>query len=105
MCEIAIISTPKFIEEISKDLSDEQQAELEEYVAHNPDAGKLIPGSGGLRKLRWSLRGRGKRGGLRVIYYYRVADLIFFIHCYRKSERDDMTADELKTLKKLLEDL
>ena len=70
------------------------------FLAAQPDAGNLIRGSGGLRKLRWAGSGRGKRGGLRVIYYWWVAkDRISLLLVYPKNEIDDLTADQLKQLK------
>jgi mRNA-degrading endonuclease RelE of RelBE toxin-antitoxin system len=73
------------------------------HLAAQPDAGKIIKGSGGIRKLRWSGSGRGKRGGLRVIYYWWVAkDRISLLMVYPKNEQDDLTADQLKQLKNQL---
>jgi len=64
-----------------------------------PDAGDLIPGGGGLRKIRWSAQGRGKRGGVRVIYYWAVRqEQILMLLMYAKNERDDLTVEQLKVL-------
>lgn len=77
--------------------------ELQLELVHHPEKGKLIPGSGGLRKIRWSLPGRGKSGGLRSIYYWAVSrDQIFMLYIYAKNEQEDLTSDQLKTLRKLL---
>jgi len=66
--------------------------------------GALIPGSGGLRKIRWRSNGKGKRGGLRVIYYYIASDAqIYFLTLYRKAEVKDLTRNEIKALKALIE--
>ena len=73
-------------------------------LPRRPDAGDLIRGSGGMRKVRWAGSGRGKRGGLRVIYYWWVAkDRISMLHVYPKSEQDDLAADQVKVLRKALE--
>jgi hypothetical protein len=65
----------------------------------------VIIGSGGLRKFRWATQGKGKRGGSRIIYYWAVAqDQLLMLLIYSKSERDDLTADQLKTLKKIVEE-
>lgn len=73
-------------------------------LAARPDAGKLIPHSGGLRKLRWAGSGRGKRGGLRVIYYWWVSEsLISLLALYAKSRKDDLSAAELKQLRQIIE--
>jgi hypothetical protein len=70
-----------------------------------PDAGKVIPGSGGLRKLRWAAEGRGKRGGLRVIYYWFTArGSILLLFIYPKNVQDNLTPDQLKQLKKVVEE-
>ncbi len=70
-----------------------------------PDAGKVIPGSAGFRKLRWAAEGRGKRGGLRVIYYWFTAqDTILLLFIYPKNAQDNLTPDQLKQLKKVVEE-
>jgi mRNA-degrading endonuclease RelE of RelBE toxin-antitoxin system len=86
--------------------SDEDFAELQEFLSLAPAAGVLIPGSGGLRKVRWLAQQRGKRGGARVIYYWSArANRIYLVHGYTKSSRDDLTKRELTTLRGLLRDL
>ena len=73
-------------------------------LAKRPDTGKIIPGSGGVRKMRWAGSGRGKRGGLRVIYNWCVADdQIWMLLAYPKSEKDDLRRDEIRKLKKLVD--
>ena len=73
-------------------------------MVNRPDVGKIIPGSGGLRKLRWSAKGHGKRGGIRSIYYWFVSqDTILLLYAYPKSKRDDLTPEQLKQLRKLVE--
>lgn len=84
-------------------MDDESYAELQRHLAHHPDAGDLIRGSGGMRKIRWRGNGRGKRGGLRVIYFWWVVkDRISMLLAYPKSEQDDLTADEIKLLRGVL---
>ena len=69
-----------------------------------PDSGALIPGSGGLRKLRWAASGRGKRGGARLIYYWAVPqDQIILLFIYPKNVQDDLTPDQLRALRKIVE--
>jgi hypothetical protein len=86
--------------------SDEDLRKLQEFLLATPDAGDVIPGSFGLRKLRWSVRGRGKRGGARVIYYRHVPkDRIYLICAYEKSARADLTRDQIKTLAQLMKDI
>jgi len=79
---------------------------LVDYLAHNPTAGELVPGTGGVRKLRWALEGRGKRGGARVIYFYHSADIpLFALTAYAKNERADLShkdRNDFRRLTKLL---
>lgn len=83
--------------------SDEDLRKLQEFLLATPDAGDVIPGSFGLRKLRWSVRGRGKRGGARVIYYRHVPkERIYLISAYAKSTQADLTSAQIKTLAQLM---
>ena len=67
-----------------------------------PDAGDVIPGSGGVRKLRWAAKGKGKRGGARIIYLYVVvAARIYLIRCYAKNVKTDLTTDEKQKLQQI----
>ena len=76
---------------------------MQAFLTLRPDAGNVIKGTGGMRKLRWAGSGRGKRGGLRVIYYWWVAkDRISMLLAYPKNEQDDLTAEQLKQLKNQL---
>ena len=86
-------------------MDDNTYAKLQITLHENPDAGKIIKGSGGLRKIRWAAKGRGKRGGFRVIYYWWVADsVITFCDIYAKNEKEDLTHHEIEKLRKQLED-
>ncbi len=99
-----IIETPIFTRRIQAILSDEEYRLLQAQLVQKPDAGKIIPGSGGLRKLRWSASGRGKRGGARVIYYWFVSnEVIMMLFAFPKNEQADLTPDQLKQLKKIVE--
>ena len=70
-----------------------------------PEAGDVIPGSGGLRKIRWGIPGSGKRGGLRLIYYWAIPmDTIYMLLIYRKSRQDDLTPGQLKLLRTLVKE-
>ena len=76
------------------------------HLLENPDAGDLIRGSSGLRKLRWAVSGRGKRGGARVIYYHFVsAERIYLIYGYVKSDQEDLTPEQIKLLAQLMKDI
>lgn len=73
---------------------------LMEWLAVHPGAGQVIPGTGGLRKVRWAAKGRGKRGGARVIYFWWVADdQLLLLDIYAKSQQEDLAAAEIEKLK------
>ncbi|MBI5652976.1 MAG: type II toxin-antitoxin system RelE/ParE family toxin [Chloroflexi bacterium] len=102
---MVIIETLVFTRQVQALLSDEEYRELQTALVNRPNAGSVIVASGGLRKLRWAIRGKGKRGGSRVIYYWAVTqDQVLMLLIYRKSERDDLTREQLKTLKKIVEE-
>ena len=88
-------------------LSDDEYAELQGALVVDPEAGDLIRETGGLRKIRWSQlrRGKGKRGGVRVIYYwYSSGSLIYMLLAYSKDERDDLSAAQKKLLARLVKE-
>lgn len=98
------IETPVFEEQIDALLSHDEYLALQKMLARNPAAGDLIKGSGGLRKVRWSARGTGKRGGIRVIYYHVTAAFqIRLLLAYRKGVKDDLTPAQLKVLRLIVE--
>ena len=85
-------------------LSDDEYAEFQAYLAENPLAGDIIQQTGGLRKVRWSAKSKGKRAGIRVIYYYVLPDSqIRLLVIYQKGRQDDLTAAQKKKLKQLNE--
>lgn len=85
---------------------DEELAALIAFVAANPAAGRVIPETGGIRKLRWAARGKGKRGGARVIYYFHNESFpVFLLSAYAKSEKADLSKAERNALKKLVPQL
>ena len=101
---MTIIETPIFTRRIQLMLSDEEYRLLQAHLVNKPDIGKVIPGSGGMRKLRWSAKGHGKRGGIRVIYYWFMSkDIILLLFAYSKNEQDDLTKEQLRQLKKIIE--
>lgn len=100
-----IIETSIFTRQIQLLLTDEAYRELQKALVARPDLGAIIVGSGGIRKVRWAARGRGKRGGARVIYYWAVkADQLLMLLAYAKNERDDLSPEQLKTLRTLVEE-
>ena len=100
LATVVFVETPIFYRRVQQFLDDDEYAEMQLFLAARPEAGKIIKGSGGIRKLRWAGSGRGKRGGLRVIYYWWVAeDRISLLLVYPKNEMDDLKADQLRQLK------
>lgn len=100
---VVFIETPIFTRRIATCMDDEEYSRLQSFLAEHPDSGKIIRDSGGMRKLRWAGSGRGKRGGLRIIYFWWVAkDRISMLMVYPKNERDDLTSEQLKLLKRQL---
>ena len=98
-----LIETSVFTKQVEARLSDEQYRALQLTLVLRPDAGKLIPGSGGLRKLRWGIAGRGKRGSVRVIYYWQAdPGRIFLLFLYTKNSQSDLSSAQLRTLRQLL---
>ena len=99
---VTVVETPEFIRRTDKLMTATERDELIAYLAANPTVGDLIPGTGGVRKLRWRLEGRGKRGGTRVIYYHVAAQAqIRMILIYRKGIKDDLTPKEKMVLRKI----
>lgn len=87
-------------------LSDDDLVELQYFLCHHPDAGKVIAGTGGLRKLRWALSGRGKRGGARIAYVDIVLkETIYLVTVYAKNEKDDLSEMEKKAIRTLIKTL
>ena len=96
---MVFIELPAFTRRLLDLLDDDAYLGLQVHLAMRPDAGKLIRSSRGLRKLRWAAKGRGKRGGARVIYFWRTAaGQIVLARLYTKNEREDITAAEIKTI-------
>ena len=100
-----LIETPVFTRQITEQLSDDDYRALQLYLPVRPESGAIIPRSGGLRKLRWRLPGRGKRGGARVSYYWMsAAGRLFLLFMYPKNVRSDLSERELHVLRRLVED-
>ena len=98
------IETPIFTKLLSGLLPDQQYRELQATLLFRPDAGAVIKGGGGLRKIRWAPVGSGKRGGLRVIYYHDEPDRIYMLFAYRKNQQENLTPEQLKVLKMLVKE-
>lgn len=102
---MVIIETSIFTRRVLELLDDESYRDLQLVLVEDPLLGKVVRGSGGLRKVRWNVKGRGKRGGVRVIYYWAVsAEQLLMLLIYPKNEQDDLTAAQLKILKRIVEE-
>jgi len=102
---LQFLETSMFTRQIAGLLSDSEYAALQGALIVDPEAGDRIPGTGGLRKIRWlePKRGKGKRGGVRVIYYwFEPRSVIYLLVAYSKGERDDLTSREKRVLRQLV---
>lgn len=98
------IETRLFTRLVAEYLPDAEYSKLQEALLDNPEAGKIIPGSGGIRKLRWGQSGRGKRGGLRVIYYLRSHQgIIWMLTLYSKNVAENIPVSVLRKIKQEVE--
>ncbi len=100
------VEAPAFTRFRENYLDDDDYAELQQYMARNPEAGDIMPGAGGIRKLRWrdQRRGKGRRGGLRIIYYCFLSEQeMWLLALYDKNEAVDLTKKERDQLRRALE--
>ena len=103
---MVFIETSLFSRLLDEYLTDEEYRALQSGLMLRPQAGPIIKNSGGVRKIRWGSRGKGKSGGVRVIYYWATSDgQIFFLTLYGKGEKEDLDADDLRRVVKLLAEL
>jgi hypothetical protein len=97
---ISFVETKLFTRLVQEYLSDDDYSKLQQALLADPEAGAIIPGSGGVRKLRWGVAGRGKRGGIRVIYFLRTAQgPIWMLTLYAKNVTESIPASVLKQIK------
>jgi hypothetical protein len=102
---MVFIETPVFTRQVKELLSDEAYSEFQWFLALRPQAGPVIQGTGGLRKVRWAVPGGGKSGGVRVIYFYlTAASQVRLLAIYSKGVKDDLSAAEKKVLRRLVQD-
>lgn len=101
-----VVEMPEFIQAAKGLLSDTEREELIDYLASGPDAGAIIPGTGGARKLRWAAGGKGKRGGARVITFFSSPPIpVFLLSVFGKAIRTDMSKAERNELKTILKEI
>lgn len=100
---VVFLETPVFTRQVRELIDDEDYRRLQVRLLLDPEAGDLIAGSGGIRKIRVGIRGRGKRGGARIIYYWSGAgSRIFMLVAYAKNEQDDLSEEQLRRLRALV---
>ncbi len=101
---ITIAEVPEYIRQAEKHLTDAERQDVLSYLAAHPRAGDLIEGTGGIRKLRWGRGGRGKSGGVRVIYYYHSELMpLYLLTLFAKNEQDNLSRAERNDLAKLVD--
>lgn len=101
---MVIIETRIFTRRIKKLMSDDEYRALQETLVNRPGMGDIVQGTGGLRKVRWKQEGHGKSGGVRVIYYWMTEDEhLYMLYVYPKSKQKDLTAEQKKDLKSIVE--
>jgi len=97
------VETPVFTTILHRHLSDEQYRALQLALLLRPTQGPLIPAAGGIRKLRWGREGRGKRGGVRVIYYWApTEDVCYMLYLFAKNEQGDLTPGQTRALARMV---
>ena len=103
---MVFVETSLFSRLLGDYLSDDEYRQLQSHLAARPDSGALIRASGGVRKVRWRAGGKGKSGGVRVIYYWAATDdQIFLLTLYGKGEKEDLSAADLRRVVKLLAEI
>ena len=96
---LTVVETPQFVRQADAVWDEAERQEFVDFIARNPEAGDVIPGTGGVRKLRWRRSGMGKRGGVRVIYFYHnPATPLFLLMVYAKAVREDVAPEAKKAL-------
>jgi mRNA-degrading endonuclease RelE of RelBE toxin-antitoxin system len=94
---ITIVETPSFKQQVDKVWSEDERLDFIQWIALNPEFGDVIPKSDGARKVRWSIKGSGKRGGVRVIYFNQLNEgLLYLVAIYKKSKQSNMSSQDIK---------
>jgi hypothetical protein len=100
---MTVVETARFLKDVKSMMSDSEREELVAFLGANPAAGEIIPDTGGVRKIRWALSGRGKRGGARIIYYFHNERLpVFLLAAYGKNEKANLSMAERNAMKRLI---
>src|ERR1700685_1031996 len=100
---MTVVETARFLKDVKSMMSDSDREELVAFLGANPMVGEIIPETGGVRKIRWALAGRGKRGGARIIYYFHNESLpVFLLAAYGKNEKANLSMAERNAMKRLV---
>ena len=100
---MAVVETPGFLRDASSSLTELERFDMITFLASNPEMGEVMPGTDGARKLRWRAGGRGKRGGVRVIYYFHDEAMpLFLLNVFAKNEKANLTKAEQNEIRSLL---
>ena len=103
---VTVVETRAFLSAVSRTMTEADREEFVTFIAANPQRGDLIPRTGGIRKIRWSIKGQGKSGGLRVIYYYHSERMpLFLLTAYGKSAKSDLAELEKVVMRRLVQEL
>ena len=99
---LTVIETTSFLQDAKKLLENEEREALINFLASSPCAGKLIKGTGGIRKIRWAREDTGKSGAYRVVYFFHSMEIpLFLLNIFAKNEKANISQDERNELKKL----
>ena len=103
---MTVVETRAFLSDVSRTMTEADREEFVTFIAANPQRGDLILGTGGIRKIRWGIKGQGKSGGLRVIYYYHSERMpLFLLTAYGKSVKSDLAESEKVVMSRLVQEL
>ncbi len=100
---MTVVETVPFLQDVKSLLSVDGREKLVHFLATNPEAGEIIPETGGVRKIRWAIPGKGKSGGVRAVYYYHNSGIpLFLLAAYAKNDKANLTMAERNTMKRLI---
>jgi hypothetical protein len=106
MKQTTVFATSRYERDAKRLLTEQEISEVQDSIAANPELYPVIRGTGGVRKMRWGRRGKGKSGGVRIIYYYWISDdEVYLLFIYAKNERADLSAKQRKAAQHFVEDL